>query len=48
MTIPPSVPTEVVVLLVDDQMIVARAVRELFAEDQDYSLPLLLIASPSA
>jgi two-component system chemotaxis family response regulator WspR len=35
MTTPPSVPSEVVVLLVDDQMIVARAVRQLFAEDPD-------------
>jgi two-component system chemotaxis family response regulator WspR len=32
---PPSAPPEVVVLLVDDQRIVARAVRQLFAEDQD-------------
>jgi two-component system chemotaxis family response regulator WspR len=32
---PPIVPSEVVVLLVDDQMIVARAVRELFAQDKD-------------
>ena len=32
---PPSAPPEVVVLLVDDQMIVARAVRQLFAEDRD-------------
>jgi two-component system chemotaxis family response regulator WspR len=30
-----SAPPEVVVLLVDDQMIVARAVRQLFAQDQD-------------
>jgi two-component system chemotaxis family response regulator WspR len=35
MTTHRSIPTEVVVLLVDDQMIVARAVSELFAEDQD-------------
>jgi two-component system chemotaxis family response regulator WspR len=31
----PSAPPEVVVLLVDDQTIVARAVRQLFAEDRD-------------
>jgi two-component system chemotaxis family response regulator WspR len=35
MIIPRSAPSEVVVLLVDDQKIVARAVRDLFAEDQD-------------
>lgn len=35
MTPSPSTPPEVVVLLVDDQMIVARAVRQLFAEDPD-------------
>src|ERR1700693_3177496 len=31
----PSAPPEVVVLLVDDQTIVAHAVRQLLAEDQD-------------
>src|ERR1700689_2054819 len=31
---PPSAPPEVVVLLVDDQASVARAVRQLLAEDQ--------------
>ncbi len=35
MTTPPSVSPEVVVLLVDDQMIVAHAVRRLFAQDPD-------------
>jgi two-component system chemotaxis family response regulator WspR len=35
MTTPPIASTEVIVLLVDDQMIVARAVRQLFADDQD-------------
>jgi two-component system, chemotaxis family, response regulator WspR len=35
MTTPSSTPPEVVVLLVDDQMIVARAVRQLFAQDPD-------------
>jgi len=34
-TTSPGAPPEVVVLLVDDQMIVARAVRQLFADDQD-------------
>jgi two-component system, chemotaxis family, response regulator WspR len=34
-TTPPATTPEVVVLLVDDQMIVARAVRQLFAQDQD-------------
>jgi sigma-B regulation protein RsbU (phosphoserine phosphatase) len=32
---PPSAPPKVVVLLVDDQMIVARAVRQLFTDDPD-------------
>jgi two-component system chemotaxis family response regulator WspR len=38
MTSPPSTAPEVVVLLVDDQMIVAHAVRRLFAQDQDIAL----------
>src|SRR6266849_9652408 len=38
MTTPPSATPEVVVLLVDDQMIVARAVCELLAQDQGIAL----------
>src|SRR5713226_2544213 len=38
MTTPPNAASEVIVLLVDDQMIVARAVRQLLAQDQDIAL----------
>jgi two-component system chemotaxis family response regulator WspR len=37
LTSPPDAPPEAVVLLVDDQMIVARAVRQLFAQDPGIS-----------
>jgi len=38
MTKPPTAASDVIVLLVDDQMIVARAVRQLLAQDQDIAL----------